>query len=218
MRTHSLEKFDLGIKRFIIGLSKKVILANSMGAIADVVLNNPSQFGSIIIWIGGIAYSLQIYFDFSGYSDMAIGLGKIFGFTFLENFNFPYIASSITDFWRRWHISLSSFFKDYVYIPLGGSRVSKLKNIRNILVVWVLTGIWHGASWNFIIWGLYFGIILLLEKFVLKDFIEKLPNMTKHIFTLILVIISWIIFYNTNINNLLICLTFTLNNCSRVMP
>ena len=119
VRTHSLEKFDLGIKRFIIGLSKKVILANSMGAIADVVLNNPSQFGSIIIWIGGIAYSLQIYFDFSGYSDMAIGLGKIFGFTFLENFNFPYIASSITDFWRRWHISLSSFFKDYVYIPLG---------------------------------------------------------------------------------------------------
>lgn len=206
VRTHSLEKFDLGIKRFIIGLSKKVILANSMGTIADVVLNNPSQYGSIIIWIGGIAYSLQIYFDFSGYSDMAIGLGKIFGFTFLENFNFPYIASSITDFWRRWHISLSSFFKDYVYIPLGGSRVSKLKNIRNILVVWVFTGIWHGASWNFIIWGLYFGIILLLEKFVLKDFIEKLPNMTKHIFTLILVIISWIIFYNTNINNLLICL------------
>ena len=145
-------------------------------------------------WLYGIAAMLQIYFDFSGYSDMAIGLGKMFGFDFLENFNYPYIATSITDFWRRWHISLSSWFRDYIYIPLGGNRVSKLKGFRNILIVWMLTGLWHGAAWNFILWGLFFGILLIIEKLFLEDFLKKLPKVLSRIYVLVTVMISFIIF------------------------
>ena len=153
-RDESIKNFASGLRRFILGLGKKVIIANNVAILADAVFNNsPNGVGSLIIWLGAIAYTIQIYFDFSGYSDMAIGLGKMFGFNFLENFNYPYIAKSITDFWRRWHISLSSFFRDYLYIPLGGNRCSKIKWFRNIFIVWFLTGLWHGASWNYIVWG-----------------------------------------------------------------
>lgn len=202
-RKHTLDNVVNGIKRFIIGLSKKVIIANNMALIVDTIFDSGSIPGTFIIYIAAICYTLQIYYDFSGYSDMAIGLGKMFGFSFLENFNYPYIAKSITDFWRRWHISLSSWFRDYVYIPLGGSRVKTIKIIRNILIVWLLTGFWHGASWNFIIWGLYYGILLLIEKFVLKNILEKIPNILKHLTTLFLVIIGWVIFRITDINTLL---------------
>ena len=149
---------------------------------------------------------LQIYFDFSGYSDMAIGIGKMFGFEFLENFNYPYIAKSITDFWRRWHISLSTWFRDYIYIPLGGNRVSTLKWIRNILVVWFLTGLWHGAQWNFIIWGLYFGILLILEKIILQKYLNKIPKIFTRIYTLIIVMISFIVFNNQKLSETIKCL------------
>ena len=175
------------------GLFKKVIIANNVGYLWSVMSTNPNM--SVLgAWLGIIAFTFQIYFDFSGYSDMAIGMGKMLGFNYLENFNYPYIASSITDFWRRWHISLSTWFRDYVYIPLGGSRVKTIINIRNILIVWMLTGLWHGASWNFVLWGAYYGILLILEKFVLKKWIDKLPKACKHIYTLILVIIGWLIF------------------------
>lgn len=192
-REHSLEKFALGIRRFIIGLGKKVLIANLLGELNQVFLASNDK-SVLFYWMYAISVTLQIYFDFSGYSDMAIGLGKMFGFDFLENFNYPYIAKSITEFWRRWHISLSSFFKDYVYIPLGGNRVEKIKWIRNILIVWLLTGIWHGAAWNFLIWGLYFGIILILEKVFLGKILEKLPSILSRIYTLLIVMISFIIF------------------------
>ncbi len=192
-RTHTFEKFALGVRRFIIGLGKKVLIANVLGELANKFLGS-SEMSVLYYWIYGIAATLQIYFDFSGYSDMAIGLGKMFGFEFLENFNYPYIAKSITDFWRRWHISLSSWFRDYVYIPLGGNRVSKVKWLRNIMVVWLLTGLWHGAAWNFIIWGLYFGILLIIEKVFLGKIIEKMPKIFAHIYVLVLVMISFIIF------------------------
>ena len=192
-REHSLEKFALGIRRFIIGLGKKVLIANLLGELNQVFLASNDK-SVLFYWMYAISITLQIYFDFSGYSDMAIGLGKMFGFDFLENFDYPYIAKSITEFWRRWHISLSSFFKDYVYIPLGGNRVEKIKWIRNILIVWLLTGIWHGAAWNFLIWGLYFGIILILEKVFLGKILEKLPSILSRIYTLLIVIISFIIF------------------------
>ena len=205
-REHTLEKVVNGIKRFIIGLSKKVILANSMALICDTIYSNYNNYGTLILWIGSITFMFQIFFDFSGYSDMAIGLGKIFGFDFLENFNYPYISKSITEFWRRWHISLSSWFKDYIYIPLGGSRCSKLKNIRNILIVWLLTGLWHGANWNYIIWGIYFGLLLLLEKFIFKNIIEKTPNIIRHLIVLFLITISWTIFKIEDINSLLVIL------------
>ena len=155
-RKHTFEKFSLGVRRFIIGLGKKVLIANVLGELTSIFLSS-NEMSVLYYWLYGISAMLQIYFDFSGYSDMAIGLGKMFGFEFLENFNYPYIATSITDFWRRWHISLSSWFRDYIYIPLGGNRVSKSKWIRNILIVWILTGLWHGAAWNFIFWGLFFG-------------------------------------------------------------
>ena len=161
-RTHSFEKFAIGVRRFVIGLGKKVLIANVLGELNNIFLGS-NEKSVVFYWIYGISAMLQIYFDFSGYSDMAIGLGKMFGFEFLENFNYPYIATSITDFWRRWHISLSSWFKDYVYIPLGGNRKGLKRQIINIFVVWLLTGIWHGANWNFILWGVYFGIILLIE-------------------------------------------------------
>lgn len=205
-RKENIELFVSGLRRFIIGLGKKVIIANKMAIIADLLYGDIYSLGMASLWLAAISYTMQIYFDFSGYSDMAIGLGKMFGFHFLENFNYPYIANSITDFWRRWHISLSSFFKDYVYIPLGGNRCSKLKHIRNILIVWLLTGLWHGASWNFVIWGLYYGILLLLEKYVLKKLIDKLPKVFKHIYTLFLVIIGWVIFRVENFKDLLYAL------------
>ncbi|MEG2570064.1 MAG: MBOAT family O-acyltransferase [Clostridia bacterium] len=184
-----------GTYRFIFGLGKKVILSNTIAGVANTVFAMaPADMSVALAWIGAIAYMLQIYFDFSGYSDMAIGLGRIFGFHFAENFNFPYIARSITDFWRRWHISLSSWFRDYVYIPLGGNRVGQARLVVNILVVWLLTGIWHGAAWNFIVWGLYFGVLLLIEKFFLLKHISRAPRVIQHIYALILVLVGWVLF------------------------
>lgn len=201
-REHTTEKFVSGVRRFVLGLSKKVLIANVLGELIQVFLLS-NEKSVLFYWIYAIANMLQIYFDFSGYSDMAIGLGKMFGFEFLENFNYPYIATSITDFWRKWHISLSSWFRDYVYIPLGGNRVSKIKWIRNILIVWLLTGFWHGANWNFIIWGLYFGILLIIEKIFLGKHLEKLPKIFKRLYTLIIVMISFIIFSGENTNQIL---------------
>lgn len=172
-RTHSYELFAKGVNRFVIGLSKKILLANLLGEMCEQLGSLPTQT-ILSNWMEAIGYSFQIYFDFSGYSDMAIGLGLLFGFHFLENFNYPFIASSITDFWRRWHISLSSWLRDYVYIPLGGNRVTKIKWIRNIIIVWFLTGFWHGAAWNFIVWGLYFAVLLLLEKLFLHSFLKNI--------------------------------------------
>ncbi len=194
-RRENFDDFATGVSRFMAGLGKKVLLANSAGMIWDTVLaSNLDTLPVLTAWIGILAYSFQIYFDFSGYSDMAIGLGRMLGFKFLENFNYPYISKSITEFWRRWHISLGSWFRDYVYIPLGGNRKGPAKHIRNICIVWLLTGIWHGAYWNFIIWGVYFGILLLIEKFFLGKILQKLPTVVSHIYTLFLVVISWAIF------------------------
>lgn len=197
-RKKTKEDFAYGVTRFTTGLAKKVLISNMLGELCKVFLNGTEK-SVAFYWIYGIAYTLQIYFDFSAYSDMAIGLGRMFGFHFLENFNYPYISKSITEFWRRWHISLSSWFKDYVYIPLGGNRVGKAKHIRNIAVVWLLTGIWHGASWNFVIWGTMFGVILLIEKFFLGKYLEKAPNFIKRLYVLFIVMVSFIIF---NANNM----------------
>lgn len=210
-RKESLTDFNTGLRRFIVGLGKKVIIANNVALVANHVFQDivPTDLSFTFAWIGIISYTLQIYFDFSAYSDMAIGLGKIFGFHFLENFNYPYIAKSITDFWRRWHISLSTWFRDYVYIPLGGNRVSKCKLIRNILFVWMLTGFWHGASWNFILWGLYFSLFLILEKFFFGNSMERVP-IVSNIYTLFIVMISWIIFNTSDLTHFLqyICALF----------
>ncbi len=195
-RTHSFENFSEGATRFVYGLSKKIIIANQMGLIADKVFAKPiDTLDMKLAWVGTIAYALQIFYDFAGYSDMAIGLGKIFGFTFLENFNFPYISKSITEFWRRWHMSLGTWFRDYVYIPLGGNRVKYSRQILNIFVVWFLTGFWHGASWNFIVWGLYFAVILIVEKKVLLKYLDK-PF--AHIYALVLILIGWVFFRSEN--------------------
>jgi alginate O-acetyltransferase complex protein AlgI len=196
-REHSIENFAYGIRRFVIGLSKKVLIANALGELCNTFLATDEK-SIIFYWIYGIAYSLQIYFDFSAYSDMAIGLGRIFGFHFLENFNYPYISKSITEFWRRWHISLSSWFRDYVYIPLGGNRKGKLILLRNIFIVWFLTGLWHGANWNFIVWGLMFGVLLVIEKMFLGNLLEKLPSIFQRIYVLFIVMISFIIFNATD--------------------
>lgn len=194
-RRESYDLFSQGIKRFIIGLGKKVLLANNIGILWETVSQiNIDQLPIVTAWLGILAFSFQIYFDFSGYSDMAIGLGKIFGFNFLENFNYPYMSESITDFWRRWHISLGSWFKEYVYIPLGGNRGGIYRQLRNILIVWGLTGIWHGASWNFLVWGCYFGLLLILEKLFLLRILERLPSFLRRIYTLFIVVISWAIF------------------------
>ncbi len=194
-RVHNLDTFYQGVYRFIVGLSKKVLLANNLGIIWNNIKISPIHDLSLFTsWLGIICFTLQIYFDFSGYSDMAIGLGKMFGFTFPENFNFPYISKSITEFWRRWHISLGSWFRDYVYIPLGGNRCSKHRWFFNIFVVWFLTGIWHGASFNFILWGLYFGIILVLEKLFILNLLNKLPNLLKHFYTLFIIILGFVLF------------------------
>jgi len=201
-RDYSFAKFALGVRRFIVGLGKKVLIANVLGELASIFLAS-NDASTLFYWLYAIAAMLQIYFDFSGYSDMAIGLGKMFGFDFLENFNYPYIATSITDFWRRWHISLSSWFRDYIYIPLGGNRVSKVKWIRNILVVWMLTGLWHGAAWNFIIWGTYFGILLMIEKLVIGKYLEKIPKIMSRIYVLLIVMISFIIFNGEGVADIL---------------
>lgn len=194
-REYHSDMFAYGIQRFILGLAKKVLLANNIGLLWETV--QKMDFGSMSVlsaWLGIIAFAFQIYFDFSGYSDMAIGLGKMFGFTFLENFNYPYISKSITEFWRRWHISLSVWFKEYVYIPLGGNRHGTWRMVFNLAVVWMLTGFWHGASWNFLWWGSYFGILLILEKLFLKQWLDKCPSFVGHCYTLILVLISWVLF------------------------
>lgn len=203
-RKESFDKFIEGLKRFIYGLGKKVLLANNMALIADTIYETNPNNGTIMLWLAAIGYTLQIYFDFSGYSDMAIGLGKMFGFEFMENFNYPYIAKSVTDFWRRWHISLSTWFKDYVYIPLGGNRVSQLKLVRNILIVWGLTGLWHGANWNFIIWGFYYAILLIIEKLVLNKWLDKLPKVVKHIYSLLIIVIGWVIFRTEDLSQIFI--------------
>ena len=204
-RKETKEDVISGTKRFIIGLSKKVIIANQMALLADLIFNKHNgAYGTTIIWLGTFAYTLQIYFDFSGYSDMAIGLGKIFGFHFLENFDYPYISKSVTEFWRRWHISLSTWFRDYVYIPLGGNRVSKFKWIRNIILVWLLTGLWHGAAWNFIIWGIYYGLLLLFEKLFFDRILKKLPTIINWLYTFIIVMIGWMIFRSNSLNELLL--------------
>jgi len=194
-RKESVAMFSSGVRTFICGMCKKVLFANTAGAIWTYTKALPESDITVVgAWIGIIAFSLQIYFDFSGYSDMAIGVGKMFGFTFLENFNYPYISKSITEFWRRWHISLGTWFREYVYIPLGGNRKGEFKQYRNIAIVWLLTGFWHGANWNFIIWGIYFGIILMLEKKFILNILKKLPVYISHIYSVILIILGWLIF------------------------
>ena len=214
-RKVTYDKFLSGVKRFIIGLSKKVIIANNMAMIADTIFNSPSvsEYNFLLILLATLSYTFQIYFDFSGYSDMAIGLGKMFGFEFLENFNYPYISKSITEFWRRWHISLSTWFRDYVYIPLGVNRCSKPRWIFNTFIVWLLTGLWHGDSWNFIIWGLYFFVILMIEKLFLHKLLDKLPKFINWIYSFILINFGWLIFRVENVNTLfkLIKNIFTFN-------
>ena len=195
-REESLPRFGEGTARFLYGLAKKVLIANQMGARADEMLL--AQGGSLSAWLGMAAYSLQIYFDFSGYSDMAIGLGEMFGFHFLENFNYPYLSRSITEFWRRWHMSLSSWFREYVYIPLGGNRKGLARQCLNLLIVWLLTGLWHGAAVNFLLWGLYYALLLILEKLFAGRLLEKLPSLLRRLITLFLVAFGWGIFYFTD--------------------
>lgn len=201
-RRETLEMFTRGVKLFMVGLAKKVIIANTMGTLTTNIFATTDENGVVGTWVGMIAYTFQIYFDFSGYSDMACGLGNMLGFEFLKNFNYPYIAKSITDFWRRWHISLSTWFKEYVYIPLGGNRKGVKRQILNLLIVWGLTGLWHGAAYNFVLWGLYYGLLLILEKFVLKKFLDRLPSFVQHIYTLFIIIIGWGLFYFTDVGKL----------------
>ena len=198
-REVSRTKFGEGSMYFIRGLAKKVLLANTSGMIFTEVSGlAKGNIAVMTAWLGAFAYMFQIYFDFSGYSDMAIGLGKMFGFEFNMNFNYPYVSKSITEFWRRWHISLSSWFRDYVYIPLGGNRVSKIKHIRNLLIVWILTGLWHGAAWNFVAWGLYYGVILIIEKYLLSPVLDRLPDVVRHIYSIVLVVIGWVLFFSSS--------------------
>lgn len=195
-RTVTIEKFSNGIKRFVYGLAKKVIFANTLAYIADTIFNSNIELLNMpIAWLGAICYTLQIYFDFSGYSDMAIGLGKMFGFEFMENFNLPYISESITEFWRRWHISLSTWFKEYLYIPLGGNRKGKIRTYINLLIVFLATGIWHGASWNFVVWGLFNGFFLVIERIKLKELLDKNKlKFVNHIYALLVIIFGWVLF------------------------
>lgn len=197
VREENWGRFGEGVMYFIRGLAKKVLLANTVGMIyTNVSGMAPEDVSVVTAWLGCLAYTFQIYFDFSGYSDMAVGLGKMFGFEFPWNFNYPYIAQSVTEFWRRWHISLSSWFREYVYIPLGGNRVPVPKHIRNLLVVWLLTGLWHGAAWNFVAWGLYYGVILIFEKYFFHYVLEKLPEVLRHIYSLVLVMVGWVLFFS----------------------
>lgn len=198
-RTVTTEDIAAGLRRFCFGMGKKVLIANTLAYTADKVFAlDSAAINAPIAWLGAVCYLMQIYFDFSGYSDMAIGLGRIFGFHFLENFNYPYISRSVTEFWRRWHISLSSWFRDYVYIPLGGNRVKTSRWILNILIVWALTGFWHGAQWNFILWGLYYAVLLLCEKLLWGEALKKLPSAVQWIYTMLLVIIGWVLFDKTD--------------------
>ena len=203
-RKEHVDDITEGLRRFIIGLGKKIIIANQMAIIADTVyITIPlHDLNTMFAWIGTIAFALQIYYDFSGYSDMAIGLGKMFGFHFVENFNYPYIATSITDFWRRWHISLSSWFRDYVYIPLGGSRCSKARWMLNIMIVWSLTGLWHGASYNFVLWGLYYGVLLMMEKLFFKKYLDKLRGIN-YIITMLIVLVGWVFFNSSSVDQII---------------
>lgn len=200
-RKPQINAVSSGIERFIIGLSKKVLIANTMAQIADEIFNtNISEISSPIAWLGAFAYAMQIYFDFSGYSDMAIGLGKIFGYNFPENFNYPYISKSIKEFWRRWHISLSSWFRDYLYIPLGGNRAGNFRTYINLFIVFFVTGLWHGASWNFIVWGLWHGTFLIIERIGWTKVLEKSNPIIQHLYTLIIVLIGWVIFRADNLH------------------
>ena len=194
-RRENLAQFTSGVKLFLIGLAKKILLANQMGVLWDSVRESGAAAGAIGSWVGIIAYTFQIYFDFSGYSDMAIGLGRMFGFEFMKNFDHPYISKSVTEFWRRWHISLGTWFREYVYIPLGGNRKGIGRQLINIAVVWFLTGLWHGASWYFILWGVYFGFLLMLEKLFLLKILKKLPAAVGHIYAIIIFVLGWVLFY-----------------------
>jgi alginate O-acetyltransferase complex protein AlgI len=196
-RDYSTDKFYRGVTKFMSGLVKKVLLANNIGILWDVVSTASVANNSLVlVWLGVLAFSFQIYFDFSGYSDMAIGLARMLGFELLENFNYPYISKSITDFWRRWHISLSTWFRDYVYIPLGGNQKGLKKQLLNILFVWFLTGVWHGASWNYILWGVYFGVLLIVEKLGLLKILKRLPSFVQHFYSLFFIAVGWMIFAN----------------------
>ena len=203
-RKETIDKFYNGIRRFMIGFAKKSIIANNMAVVCDTIYSqNVGNISMPTLWLAAISFTLQIYYDFSGYSDMAIGLGKMFGFNIPENFNYPYISTSISDFWKRWHISLTSWFREYVYIPLGGNKCSKIKWIRNIIIVFFLTGLWHGASYNFIIWGLYNALFIILEKTILKKFLSKLNNILKYLLTMLIIIIGLVIFRIENLSDLL---------------
>lgn len=194
-RNESISKFGDGVEIFTRGLCRKVLLANNIGILWSSIKATPlNELSVLTAWLGIVAFTFQIYFDFSGYSDMAIGLGRMFGFELMKNFNYPYISKSITEFWRRWHISLGSWFREYVYIPLGGNRCGNLKQYRNLFIVWFLTGLWHGASWNFVLWGLYFGVFVTLEKIFLKSFLSKLPSFAAHLYTMVVVIVGWVFF------------------------
>ena len=205
-RKESWDNLYEGVKRFLVGLGKKVIISNNVAIVSNLVfVETPvDKLNFTLAWVGAIAYTLQIYFDFGGYSDMAIGLGKMFGFDFLENFNYPYIANSITDFWRRWHISLSTWFRDYIYIPLGGNRKGLKRQLINIFIVWALTGLWHGAAWNFILWGLYFAVILILEKTFLLKFLNKMPSFIHHLYSLLLIVFGWVIFNSSSLSQVVV--------------
>ena len=194
-RGHTADKFASGVQRFVVGCAKKVLLANAIGPLWDVYLATPvAELTTLGAWLGILAFSFQLYFDFSGYSDMAIGIGRMLGFEFLENFNYPYLSRSATEFWRRWHISLGSWFREYMYIPLGGNRVSKPRLVFNLLIVWAATGIWHGASWNFLFWGLFYFVLLVFEKFWFNDVLKKLPRALGHVYGLLLIMVGWTIF------------------------
>ena len=215
-RHESVDAFANGVGRFIIGLGKKVLLANNIGILWSVISKmNPENIPVLTAWLGILAFTFQIYFDFSGYSDMAIGLGKMFGFNFKENFNYPYVSKSITEFFRRWHISLGTWLKEYVYIPLGGNRCSISKHIRNILIVWVLTGLWHGAAYNFILWGAYYGVIIIIEKMFIGKYLERIPAVLSHLYTMLIVMMGWAVFSFDKMSNVIkyICAMFGANSC-----
>ncbi len=203
-RSFGIVKFGRGAMFFIRGLAKKVVIANSIGTVYEQVMQLPVGTVSVLTsWVGCLAYAFQIYFDFSGYSDMAVGLGKMFGFEFRRNFHYPYVSKSITEFWRRWHISLSTWFREYVYIPLGGNRCSGQRNMVNLILVWALTGLWHGAEWNFLFWGLYYGVLLILEKHVWGALMDRLPGVIQHIYTFVLVMVGWVFFFSPDLGSAL---------------
>lgn len=202
-RSVTTADFSEGVMRFVVGLGKKVLLANQMGAVWSEIYALGGDVSALMAWTGAIAYTFQIYFDFSGYSDMAIGLGRMFGFKFPENFRYPYQSVSITDFWRRWHITLSTWFKEYLYIPLGGNRYGLARQALNLLIVWSLTGFWHGAGWNFVMWGLYYFVILFIEKLFLLKALDKLPKLFRHVYALLLIVIGWVIFASDDVGVLL---------------